>query len=179
MDAPNGPASATSPSSLFASGKTADGTTLADKLKSEELRSMDDVKSFFLRGIVQPKHPSASQNMGTAGKAGMGQTYGSNTRSGSGYGSPSGSDVQPVKVRHNRIYTDCRNHPEVRQSVFSLQRDNFGAMGLQIRKDGVVHVHFTQVGYAGSSATSRSETLRLEVKSVDSSSAPSAGGSRF
>ena len=178
MDAPNGPASATSPSSLFASGKTADGTTLADKLKSEELRSMDDVKSFFLRGIVQPKHPSASQNMGTAGKAGMGQTYGSNTRSGSGYGSPSGSDVQPVKVRHNRIYTTAEiiqkfGNPSSRSSATTSEQWVYRC------KDGVVHVHFTQVGYAGSSATSRSETLRLEVKSVDSSSAPSAGGSRF
>ena len=131
---PNGPASATSPSSLFASGKTANGTTLADKLKSEKLRSMDDVKSFFLRGIVQPKHPSASQNMGTAGKAGMGQTYGSNTRSGSGYGSPSGS-ARPARQGQAQSYLyDCRNHPEVRQSVFWLRATTSEQWVYKIRK---------------------------------------------
>jgi hypothetical protein len=177
-DALNGTASSATGSSLFASGKTTDGLTLAERLKSEELRSMDDVKSFFLRGIVQPQHGSGNQNTGAAGKTGMGQSYGSNIRSGAGYGSSSSSDTAPVKVKHNRIYTTAEiiqkfGNPSSRSSATTSEHWVYKC------KDGVVHVHFTQVGYAGSSATSKSETFRLEVKSVDSSSAPSAGSSRF
>ena len=83
-----------------------------------------------------------------------------------------------AKVKHNRIYTAAEiiqkfGSPSSRTSTATLEQWAFKC------KDGVVHVHFTQVGYARSSSTSKSETLRLEVKSVDSSSSPSVGASRL
>ncbi len=177
-DALSGSTSSASTASLFASGKTADGMTLADKLKREEIRSMDDVKSFFLKGIVHTQHGSGNQSAGAAGSAGMGQSYGSSSRSGTGYGSSSSPAASPVKVKHNRIYTTAEiiqkfGAPSSRSSATTSEHWVYKC------KDGVVHVNFSQVGYAGGSATSNSDTLRLEIKSVDSSSVPSAGGSRF
>jgi len=176
-------ASPASGSSFVASGKstgTTGSSTLADTLKSEQLRSVDDVKLFFLKGILQSSHQNGSTSTGTTGKAGTGQTTGSYSRPGSGYDSGSSSGSGSAKVKHNRIYTAAEliqkfGKPSSRTSSATSEQWAYKC------KDGVVHVHFTEVGvaYARSSSPSKSDTLRLEVKSVDSSSTPSAGGSRF
>ena len=167
---------------MLAPGKstgTTGGSTLADKLKNEQLRSVDDIKLFFLKGILQPSHQRVRRT-GTTGKVGTGQTTGSYHAPGSGYDSGSSSGSGSAKVKHNRIYTAAEliqkfGNPSSRTSSATSEQWVYKC------KDGVVHVHFTEVGvaYARSSSTSKSETLRLEVKSVDSSSTPSAGGSRF
>lgn len=154
------------------------GKTLADKLKNEQLRSVDDVKLFFLKGILQTQHQHGNTNTGANGKAGTWQSPSSYIRPSSGYGSDSGSGSGSVKVKHNRIYTSTEiiqkfGNPSSRTSRAIAEEWVYKC------HDGVVHVHFTQVGYARSSSTSKSETLRLEVKSVDSSSSSSAGNSRF
>ena len=59
----------TSPASDSAS-KTTGGVSLADKLKNEQLRSVDDVKLFFLKGILQNQHPSGNTSTAATGKAG-------------------------------------------------------------------------------------------------------------
>ncbi|MGO9114671.1 MAG: hypothetical protein ACLP9L_36100 [Thermoguttaceae bacterium] len=171
-------ASRANDSPLFASGKTTGGNTLADKLKNEQLRTVDDVKSFFLKGIVQNQHPYGSKNTDATGRAGTSQSSGWNARPASGYGTGSNSGDVSAKVKHNRVYTTAEimqkfGNPSSRSSTTTLEHWVYKC------KDGVVHVHFAQVGYAGSSSTSKSETLRLEVKSVDSSSSPSAGTGRF
>ncbi|MGA2255072.1 MAG: hypothetical protein ABSG53_10455 [Thermoguttaceae bacterium] len=165
-------------SPLLTPGKTTGGNTLAEKLKNEQLRSVDDVTLFFLKGILQTQHQYGSMNTGATGKSGTGQTSGSNTRPASGFDSGSGSGS--AKVKHNRIYTAAEliqkfGSPSTRTSSATSEQWGYKC------KDGVVHVHFTQVGvgYARSSSTSKSETLRLEVKSVDSSSSLSGGNSRF
>ena len=162
-------ASPASDSLLLAPGKTSGGNALADKARNEQLRSVDDVKSFFLKGIVQAQHQYGSASTGTAGKTGTGQGSGLNIRPGSGYGSGSSSGYGSAKVKHNRIYTAAEiiqkfGNPSSRTSATTLEHWVYKC------KDGVVHVHFTEVGYAGSSSASKPEKLRLEVKSVDSSS---------
>jgi hypothetical protein len=174
-------ASPASDSSLLAPGKstgTTGGSALADTLKSEQSRSVDDIKLFFLKGILQPSHQGTTT--GTTGKVGTGQPTGSYPRLGAGYDSGSSSGLGSAKVKHNRIYTAAEliqkfGKPSSRTSSATSEQWAYKC------KDGVVHVHFTEVGvaYARSSSTSKSDTLRLEVKSVDSSSTPSAGGSRF
>lgn len=163
---------------LLAAGETSDENAPADKAKNEQLRSVDDVKAFFLKGIVRAQHQHGSQNTGAAGNAGAGQSPGSNARSGYGYGSGSGSGYGSAKVKHNRIYAAAEiiqkfGNPSSRTSAMTSEHWVYKC------KDGVVHVHFTQVGYVGGSSASKPEKLRLEVKSVDSTSSPSAGDSRF
>ncbi|MGA2616191.1 MAG: hypothetical protein ABSF26_01200 [Thermoguttaceae bacterium] len=164
-----------------AAGKTARGKARADKARNAEFRSVDDVKSFFLKGLVQAQQKYGSKAADSSGKAGPGQSSGSGTRPGygpsSGYGPGSASGYGSAKVKHNRIYTAAEivqkfGDPASRKSETTLEHWVYKC------KDGVVHVHFTEVGYAGGSSASKSETVRLEVKSVDSSSAPSAGGTR-
>ena len=166
------------PAATAATGKTTGGNTPADKAKNEQARSVDDVKLFFLKGIVQTQHQYGSTSTGATGRPVPGQTYGSNTRPGSIPGSSSGSGS--AKVKHNRIYTAAEliqkfGEPSSRTSSATSEQWVYKC------KDGVVHVHFTQVGvgYTGSTSASKSETLKLEIKSVDSSSSPSAGGSRL
>jgi hypothetical protein len=154
------------------------GNNLADKLKNEQLRSVDDVKLFFLKGVLQTQHHYGNTNTSANGKAGTGQSPSSTIRPSSGYSSDSGSGSGSAKVKHNRIYTSTEiiqkfGNPSSRTSKAISEEWVYKC------QDGVVHVHFTQVGYARSSSTSKSESLRLEVKSVDSSSSSSAGNSRF
>ena len=161
---------------LLATSETTDGDTLADKAKTEQVRSVDDVKSFFLKGIVQAQHPYGSKNTGAAGNGGTGQSSGIEHTPRLRLGPSSGSGS--AKVKHNRIYTATEiiqkfGNPSSRTSATTSEHWVYKC------KDGVVHVHFTQVGYAGSSSASKSEKLRLEVKSVDSTSSRSAGDSRF
>jgi len=154
------------------------GNTPADKLQNEQLRSVDDVKLFFLKGMLQAQHQYGNTNTGANGKDGTGQSPSSKIRPSSGYSSNSGSGSGSAKVKHNRIYTSTEiirkfGNPSSRTSKATSEEWVYKC------HDGVVHVHFTQVGYARSSSTSKSETLRLEVKSVDSSSSSSVGNSRF
>ncbi len=165
-----------SPASV-AAGKTSGDNSPADKIKNEQLRSVDDVKLFFLKGIVPTQPKNGSSGTGTAGTPGPGQTTGSSTRPGYGTGSTPGS--VPAKVKHNHVYSAAElikkfGNPASRTSSAAAEQWVYKC------KDGVVRVHFTQVGvgYTGTS-TSKSETLRLEIKSVDSSSTPSGGGSRL
>ena len=158
-------------------GKTTGGGTLADRLKNEQTRSVDDVKLFFLKGILQAQHPNGNTNTGATGRYGTAPSSASNTRP--GYGAAS-SSTDSSKVKHNHIYTAAEliqkfGSPSSRTSATTLEHWTFKC------KDGVVHVHFTQVGvgYTRTSSTSKSETVRLEVKSVDSSSSPSVGASRL
>ena len=102
--------------------------------------------------------------------------YGYN--SGSGANSGSSADSGSTKVKHNRIYTATEiiqkfGNPSSRTSTTTTEHWVYKC------KDGVVHVHFTQIGYVASSSTSKSEKLRLEIKSVDSTSSRSANDSRF
>ncbi len=88
------------------------------------------------------------------------------------------SSDSTTKVKHNHIYTTVEiiqkfGSPSVRTSATTLEHWTFKC------KDGVVHVHFTQAGYINSSSPTKSDTLKLEIKSVDSSSSPSTGSSRF
>jgi len=176
-------------SSLFAPGKSTGssgtgsstsgaGTTgssaLADKLKNEQSRSMDDVKLFFLKGIFQPQHQNGSANTGATSKTGTGSS-GSYPRTGSGHDTNSSSGSS-LKTKHNRVYTAADliqrfGKPASRTSTATAEKWSYKC------KDGVVNIHFTQVGvaYARSSSASKSDSLRLEVNSVDSSSSTSAG----
>lgn len=143
--------------------------TLADKDKNEQLRSVDDIKLYFLKGILQAQHTSGSATTGATAKPGTNQSYGSNTRAASGYGANSNSSLGSAKFKHNRIYTAAEivlkfGNPSARSSKATVEEWTYKC------KDGVVHVHFTQVGYSRSFSTSKSETLKLEIKSVDSSS---------
>lgn len=151
------------------------GNTPADKARHEQLRSVDDVKLFFLKGVLQAQHQSGSTNLSPTGRPGTGQSLGPNARPSSGYGANSSSSLGSAKVKHNRIYTAAEiiqkfGDPSSRSSTATAEHWVYKC------KDGVVHVHFTEVGYAHSSSASKSETLRLEVKSVDSSY--STGNSR-
>jgi len=174
-------------SSLFAPGKSTGGTGTgsgtsgagataggsADKLKNEQSRSVDDIKLYFLKGIFQAQHQNGSTNAGTTVRPGMGQSSGSYPRTGSGNDSSSGSSS--AKTKRNRIYTAAEliqkfGKPSSRTSTATTEKWSFKC------KDGVVNIHFTQVGvaYARSYSASKSDTLRLEVNSVDSSSSTSA-----
>ncbi len=133
--------------------RTTGGKIPADKDLNEQLRSVDDVKLFFLKGIFQGQHQYGSKNAGDTGKAGTGQSSGSSSARG----------------KHNRIYTAAEiirkfGNPSSRTSKATAEEWAYKC------QDGVVHVHFTQVGYSRSSSPSKSETLKLEIKSVDSSS---------
>ena len=165
-----------SDSAQLTPGKTTAGNTSTDKTKSEQSRSVDDIKLFFLKGLLQTQHTSGSSNTGATAKPGTGQSSGSYPRP--GYSSSSSTSPGSAKVKHNRIYTVAAlmqkfGSPSARTSSATAEQWDYKC------KDGVVHVKFTQVGvgYARSSSTSKAETLRLEVKSVDSSS--STGSSRF
>jgi len=157
---------------LLATGKTTGSSTVTDKTKNEQTRRVDDIKLFFLKGILQAQRQSGTTNPAAPGTTGTGQTYGSNVRSGSGYGSY-GSNTATTPpygtVKHNRIYTAAEiiqkfGEPSSRSSTATAENWAFKC------KDGVVHVHFTQVGFSRSSSATRSETLKLEIKSVDSTS---------
>ena len=173
-------ASKTRPDALPASvaaATTSGGNRSTDKAKNEQLRSVDDVKLFFLRGIVQSQPRYGSASTAATNRPVPGQNYGTTTRS--NYGSVPNTAPVPAKVKHNRVYTAAElmqkfGNPASRTSSASVEQWTYKC------KDGVVHVHFTQVGvgYAGSSSASKTETLRLEIKSVDSTSSPSAGSSR-
>ena len=154
------------------------GIALADKGKNEQLRSVDDVKLFFLKGIFQTQRQNGSTNTGATAQAGSGQnsTYGSNIRPSSSSNSASGAGS--AKVKHNRIYTAAEIIQKFGNPTSRTSKATSEDWAYQC-KDGVVVVHFTQVGYARSSSTSKPETLQLEIKSVDSSSSPSTGNSRF
>jgi len=175
---------------LLTLGKTGGANKLADKLKNEQLRGVDDIKSFFLKGIVQAQRPYAGVSTASAAKTAAGQNSGPSSRpnsaygsrpnsaygaaSSSSYGSASNSGHGAVKVKHNRIYTAAEilqkfGSPSSRSSKTTLEDWVFKC------RDGVVHVQFTEVGYAGSLSASNSDKLRLEVKAVDSSSSPSTG----
>jgi hypothetical protein len=178
LPAAESPDSDSSESSLLTPGRTTAANARADKLKNEELRSVDDIKSFFLKGIVQAQRQHGGKNTATTGQAGTGQTSGWNTRPSSGSGSASDSGNAPAKVKRNRVYTAAEiiqkfGNPSSRTSATTLEHWVYKC------KDGVVHVHFAEVGYAGSSSASASKKLRLEIKSVDSSSSASTGNSRF
>jgi hypothetical protein len=139
-------------------GNTHGDNPRGDKTKTEQSRSVDDVKLFFLKGITQ--HPAGGTTPAATGRTGTGQSSGATS----------------AKVKHNRIYTAAEliakfGNPSSRNSKATAEEWVYQC------KDGVVHVHFTQVGYVRSA--SKSETLKLEIKSVDSSSTPSTGSSRF
>jgi hypothetical protein len=184
-----GAASPASDSTSADLGIVTPGATRADKVKDEQSRSVDDIKAFFLKGIVQPQNQHGSKNAGAA-KTGTEPTYSLNTRPGYGanarYGTGSGSNsgtgstsgAASTKVKHNRIYTSAEiiqkfGNPTSRSSETTSEQWVYKC------KDGVVHVHFTQVGYAGSTAGSKPDKVRLEIKSVESSSSPITGNSRF
>ena len=142
---------------------------------------------------MKTKPQTGSKSTGAAGNAGPTPNYGVNALrlrlphgaspsygSGSNAGSSSGSTSSSAaaKVKHNRIYTAADiiqkfGNPSSRSSTMTAEHWVYKC------KDGVVHVHFTQVGYIGGSSASTSEKLRLEVKSVDSTSSPATGNSRF
>ena len=135
---------------------------------------------FFLKGIFQSQRPYGSTSAGAAANAGAGPKSRLEStppvRLRRGFQFRRGS----AKVKHNRIYTAAEiiqkfGNPSSRSSKATAEEWVYKC------KDGVVHVHFTQVGYAyaRSSSASKSETLRLEIKSVDSTSSPSGGNSRF
>jgi hypothetical protein len=153
--------------------------TFAEKLKNEHLRSVDDIKAFFLKGI-HTSHQDSSKTPATTATGHVVTTPSSrtNTRPAPAYGTPATSSDSTTKVKHNHIYTTVEiiqkfGSPSVRTSATTLEHWTFKC------KDGVVHVHFTQAGYINSSSPTKSDTLKLEIKSVDSSSSPSTGSSRF
>jgi hypothetical protein len=171
---------------LFPSAKTGSLSALAEKTRNEQSRSVDDVKSFFLKGIAQAQHPYGSSGSSTAGKTASGPSSGLNIHPGSGYGSGTGSGYgagagsgsAAAKAKHNHIYTAAEiiqkfGTPTSRTSTTTQEQWVYKC------KDGVVHVHFNEVVYPGSSSASKPEKLRLEIKSVDSTSSTSVGGSRF
>jgi hypothetical protein len=136
----------------------------ADKLKSEETRSMDDLKAFFLKGITasQLYGSKTTNNLGTMGSA-------AGSAAGSAYGAGSG------RVKHNHVYVADElihkfGEPATRSSAGTTETWLFKC------KDGAVRVRFAQIfNVAGASASK----LRLEVISVDSASGTGTGPIRF
>ena len=131
----------------------------ADKLKNEETRSMDDLKSFFLKGITAGQlYGSKTTNPGT-----MGSAAGSASGAGSGRG------------KHNHVYlADELIHkfgePATRSSAGTTET------WILKCKDGAVRVRFAQIfNVAGASASK----LRLEITSVDSASGTGTAPIRF
>jgi hypothetical protein len=128
----------------------------ADRAGSAESRGVDDIKSFFLKGIVPGQNLYGSKTGNTLGT----------TRPGAGSGQASGSGTGSGKVKHNHVYVAEQliqkfGQPTTRDSKDTTETWTFKC------KDGVVRVRFTQIfNVAGASASK----LRLEITSVDSQS---------
>ncbi len=147
---------------------TGGGSSPTERAKNERLRTVDDIKLFFLKGIFRGKSQSGTSGIGANG---AGPASGPYSRPNSTYSS---SNPSTAKTRHNRIYTAAEiiqkfGNPTSRTSSATSEQWSFKC------KDGVVHVRFTEVGvaYARDSSAAKSETVKLEIKSVDSTSTPS------
>ncbi len=123
----------------------------AGQANNVETRSVDEIKSFFLKGIV-PGQYSGSKTGNTLGTTGPASGQASGTGSG--------------KVKHNHVYVADElirkfGQPATRDSKNMTETWTFKC------KDGVVRVRFNQIfNVAGASASK----LRLEVTSVDAQS---------
>jgi hypothetical protein len=140
----------------------------ADRSQSAETRSVDDLKSFFLKGMASSQHPYGSKTADTAVRTGPGLGSGQASASGAGSG----------RVKHNHVYVAEElihkfGEPATRASKDTTETWTFKC------KDGVVRVRFTEIGYAGGAGVSGSKKLRLEITSVDAESGPGAGTGRF
>jgi hypothetical protein len=139
----------------------------ADRTGSAETRSVDELKSFFLKGIVPGQYLSGNKTGNSLGT--MGPSMGS--RSGLGSGQAAGTSAGSGRVKHNRVYVAEElihkfGPPATRTSKDMMETWTFKC------KDGVVRVRFTQIfNVAGASASK----LRLEIASVDSDSGPGTG----
>ena len=154
------------------------GGTVTDKVKNEKVRNMDDIKLYFLKGLLQGQHSSGTASTATTGRPGTGQTPW-NTRPGyNSYNPGPATTTSPAKVKHNRVYSASDiiqkfGNPTSRSSTATTEVWAYKC------KDGTVRLHFTQVGVGYARNAAKSETLRLEIKSVDSSFGSSPGSSRF
>lgn len=132
------------------SGKTASKVTLVDKTKTDQTRGVEQIRAFFLKGIVEDPHSYGSRKTGPMTKTPSG--------SGSSYGSAHG--------RHNRIYTREElihklGNPSSSTSVLAEETWTYKCM------DGVVRVRFKQLGRGSGASSAVSEKTKLEIKSVD------------
>ena len=148
------------------------GNSSGDTTKNESSWKAEDIKSFFLKGIVLPPHQPGNTTAGLTNRTGLA----SGTTPSSGFGSASLS--RSVKAKHNRVYIAEDlirkfGKPSVRTSAMSAETWTYNC------KDGVVHVHFTQLGFVGGSSASKSEQVRLEATSVDLSSVPARSSGRY
>ncbi len=141
----------------------------ADRANNAETRSVDDLKAFFLKGIVPGQYPYGGKTGNTLGRTGpgLGTAVGSGQASGSGAGSG--------RVKHNRIYVAEELIRKLGEPATRVSKDMTETWTFKCR-DGVVRVRFTQIfNVAGASASK----LRLEITSVDSDSGLGAGTGRF
>ena len=147
----------------------------ADRLKDELARGVDDIKAFFYKGIAASAHSHANKQPSPGVTASPGPAW--NSASGPTPRSAlAWSQCHPRQAEAQSRLHGGRADPEVRRtrrartSTMTTEEWTFKC------RDGVVHVQFKQVGYSGSSSSSASEKLRLEVTSIDSSSSPVHAG---
>jgi hypothetical protein len=163
------------PESPKTSTGTNHGTAFANVTKNETSWSAGDIKTFFLKGITQPPHQPGSTTTGLAGLTNRtNPAYPSTPASTTG----SASLSRTLKGKHNRVYiADELIHkfgkPSTRTSTMNSETWTYNCT------DGVVHVHFTQLGFVGGSSASKTEQVRLEATSVDSTSVPARTTGRY
>ena len=143
----------------------------ADRTSNAETRSVDELKSFFLKGIIPGQNLSGNKTGNAFGTTGSGLGPAVGSRPGWGSGQATGSGTGSGRVKHNRVYVADElihkfGEPADRKSKGTTETWTFKC------KDGVVHVRFTQIfNVAGASASK----LRLEIASVDAESGKGAG----
>ena len=156
-------------------GPSGSGYALADKAKTEQVHGVDDIKLYFLKGLLRAQRQPGTAGTTAGGRSVPGQTPAPNTRYNPGYGPNSNTTPPPATTKHNRIYTAAEIIAKFGDPS-SRSRKATAKEWVYKCKDGAVHLHFTQVGYSHGPAASKTETLKLEIKSVDSTAAT---GSRF
>ena len=147
--------------------RTASKVALLDKTKTDQTRNVDDIKSFFLKGIASDQHSYGSKKTVPMAKTGSGSVSG--PAAGAAVTAGTGSRSGAARGRHNRIYSKEElihkfGNPSSTTSVMSEETWTYKC------RDGVVRVHFRQLGYGGNSSSTAPEKVKLEIKSVDSSS---------
>jgi hypothetical protein len=139
----------------------------ADRASNAQTRSVDDLKTFFLKGIVPGQNLSGNKTGNTYGTTGPGL----GPRPGWGTGQVSGTGTGSGRVKHNRVYVAEELIHKFGEPAARTTKDTTETWTFKC-KDGVVRVRFTQIfNVAGASASK----LRLEIASVDSESGLGAG----
>jgi hypothetical protein len=169
-DAPAGDDSLDMPSTTHGRRPRADRAN-----NNAETRSVDDLKAFFLKGIVPGQYPHGGNTGNTLGTTGPGLGSAMGSRPGLGSGQAAGSGAGTGRVKHNRVYVAEELIRKFGEPATRVSKDMTETWTFKC-KDGMVRVRFTPIfNVAGASASK----LRLEITSVDAQSGLGAGTGRF